>query len=126
MALDTISLQVLRNSRQFRKVYDEGRSFHTTLFSVFILKNNTGERRFGITVTKKIGSAVVRNRCKRRLKEVIRNYFSEVAEVGATEISTTGYDLVVNVRQGLLTADFKQIEESFSRVMERFHKSQDN
>jgi ribonuclease P protein component len=112
--------QKLRNGQQFRRVYDEGQRFHTPFFSAFILKTNTGERRFGITVTKKIGGAVVRNRCKRRLRDVLRRYCSIVK---IEDLNSLGFDLVLNAKSALLDADYHQIEESFARVMERFHQS---
>jgi ribonuclease P protein component len=107
----------LRNNQQFRKVYDLGKKFETTYFSLFILKTESCEHRHGITVTRKIGGAVVRNRCKRRIREVIRKYYEKTLD------ESFGYDLVVNVKSGILTAEFNQIEESFARVMNRFHKS---
>jgi ribonuclease P protein component len=110
----------LRNSQQFRRVYDQGQRFHTPFFSAFILKTESGETRCGITVTRKVGCAVVRNRCKRRLNEVIRRYYSNAQADG---FENSGYDLVLNAKSALLTADFIQIEESFSQVMGRAHKS---
>jgi ribonuclease P protein component len=80
----------------------------------------SGESRCGFTVTRKVGSAVVRNRCKRRLREVVRRYYSKAQAEG---FATTGCDLVLNAKTTLLTADFKQIEESFTQVMGRFYKS---
>jgi ribonuclease P protein component len=106
----------LRNNQQFRKVYDLGKKFETTYFSLFILKTDSGELRYGITVTRKIGGAVVRNRCKRRIREVIRKYYQKKLE------EPFGYDFVVNVKSGTLTAEFNQIEESFARAMNRFLK----
>jgi ribonuclease P protein component len=119
---------ILRNHRQFRRVYELGARFHTPYFSVFILKNDGAERRCGITVTRKIGGAVVRNRCKRILREVVRSYYTrDVAGNMAKEMAEVsngvGYDIVINVKTGLLTADFRQVEEAFARVMDRFHKS---
>jgi ribonuclease P protein component len=79
-----------------------------------------GESRCGYTVTRKVGGAVDRNRCKRRLKEVVRRYYSKVQ---TEAFDTAGWDLVLNGKSSLLTADFKQIEESFTQVMGRFYKS---
>jgi ribonuclease P protein component len=112
--------QKLRNGKQFRRVYHEGQRFHTPFFSAFILKTDTGERRYGITVTRKIGGAVVRNRCKRRLRAIMRKYNS-IAQV--EDLNTIGFDLVLNAKSALLDAQFHQIEESFAQVMERFYQS---
>ncbi|MGH9751151.1 MAG: ribonuclease P protein component [Blastocatellia bacterium] len=104
---------MLRNSRQFRRVYEQGHKFHTPFFSAFFLRNDAGERRYGITATRKIGGAVVRNHCKRRLREILRKY----------ELCPSypdGFDLVLNVKPELAKADFKQLQESFARMMSRF------
>jgi ribonuclease P protein component len=106
----------LRNNQHFRRVYDQGYRFHTPFFSAFILRNDGGERRYGITVTRKIGGAVVRNRCKRRLREIIRKYDPQDSSLG-------GFDLVINVRAEMVEADFKQLQEAFSRMMDRFRDS---
>src|SRR5262245_44367548 len=101
-------LQKIRNNQQFRKVYGEGQRFHTPYFSAFILRTDGCEKRIGITVTRKIGKAVVRNRCKRRLREVARKYYRTTV---ATMPGLPGYDLVINAKSGLIEADFRQIEE---------------
>ena len=106
-------MQTLRNSRQYRRVYEQGHRIHTPLFSAFFLRNDAGEWRFGITVTRKIGGAVVRNRCKRRLREIVRKY----------ELCPSypdGFDLVLNVKSELVEADFEQLQKSFARVISRF------
>jgi ribonuclease P protein component len=106
-------MQTLRNSQEFRRVYEQGHRFHTPFFSAFFLRNGDGARRYGITATRKIGGAVVRNRCKRRLREILRKY----------EICPSypdGFDLVLNVKPELAEADFNQLQESFARVMSRF------
>jgi ribonuclease P protein component len=109
----SFKLQSLRNSQQFRRVYDQGHRFHTPFFSAFILRNDGGGQRYGITVTRKIGGAVVRNRCKRRLREVIRKYEPQDSRLG-------GFDMVINVKAEMAEAEFKQLQEAYSRVMDRF------
>lgn len=108
----------LQNNQQFRRVYDQGQRFNSPFFSIFVLKAEAPVRRIGITVTRKIGCAVVRNRCKRRLREVIRKYYSELP---AEALSAVGYDLVINARHSLIEAEFKQLEDSFTQVMKRIH-----
>ncbi len=71
--------------------------------------------RFGLTVTKKIGNAVVRNRIRRRLREAIRT--------GAADGMAEGYDYVVVARRDLLDLPFEtiraELERRFSRVRAR-------
>jgi ribonuclease P protein component len=109
-------LQTLRNSRQFRQVYEKGQRFHSSLFSAFILRTESDEQRIGITVTRKIGNAVVRNRCKRRLREALRRHFNESE-------SSFGFDLVINAKPGLIEADFRQIVDGLAKTVGRFGES---
>lgn len=109
-------LQTLQNSQQFRKVYEQGQNIHTSLFSAFFLKAETNEQRVGITVTRKIGNAVVRNRCKRRLREAIRKRFDESE-------TALGFDLVINAKSALVKAEFSSIEEALAKVLNRFADS---
>ncbi len=109
-------LQTLRNSRQFRQVYDQGQRFHSSLFSAFFVKTEGNEQRVGITVTRKIGNAVVRNRCKRRLREVLRRQLNE-------PVNLVGFDLVVNAKPNLIEADFDQIADALAKTVARFSES---
>ncbi len=105
-----MKLLPLRTSSQFRAVYDRGVRFHTPFFSIFILPNSVDMPRLGITVTRKIGSAVTRNRCKRRLREVARQYMLPL-------FAGVGCDVVVNVRAAMLTADIDELSRQFSRTL---------
>lgn len=108
--------QKLRNSREFRAVYDKGAQFRTPYFSLFVLKNDAGVPRFGITVTRKVGCAVVRNRCRRQLRAIIQKYL-------LNSPVSVGFDAVINVRSAFVGGEFTQIEDSFTRILERVHQS---
>ena len=56
---------------------ERGRKVHTAHFLLFALDGEPGEPRFGITASRKVGSAVVRNRVKRYLREVFRRHRAE-------------------------------------------------
>ena len=79
----------LRKSWQFRKIYKEGDKYFSSLFVLYVLPNGTQEIRLGLTVTKKVGISVQRNRIKRVVREVVRS-LEEIAP---------GNDLVVVARR---------------------------
>jgi len=58
-------------------VQERGRKVHTAHFLLFALDGEEDETRFGITASRKVGPAVVRNRLKRYLREVFRRHRTE-------------------------------------------------
>ena len=87
---------------------DEGRVWVNNLLVLRILANNEAETRFGFTATRRIGNAVVRNRLRRRLKEILR-----VAPVKA------GWDLVFIVRKNSVDASFESMKWAVYNLLRR-------
>lgn len=106
----------LLSNRQFRAVYDRGQKFNTPFFSAFFLPTDNGLQRFGLTTTRKIGNAVLRNRCRRRLREIFRLR-------DHNHLEGIGFDVVLNVRHSVATARYQEIEAAFSQLLLRFRRS---
>ena len=82
------------------------------LFLLEALDRADGEPpRFGLTVTKKVGNAVVRNRVRRRLREAMR--------VHAADDMATGSDYVIVGRREVLDAPFDDLKRELSRRIRR-------
>lgn len=99
--------QRLTARREFVEVYDRGRRTSTPCFALFAVRNAFGHPRLGLTVSRKYGGAVERNRVKRRLREIFRLH---------REILTAAIDVVVNVRAPAASASFGQLEKEFLRA----------
>ena len=97
----------LKKSHIFRRLYRKGRSAANGYLVLYCRKNGTGENRVGLTVSSKLGCAVVRNRCRRRLREVCRLRQGQVKR---------GYDLVVVARGRTYSAPFRQLLCQFERT----------
>ncbi|MEW6730309.1 MAG: ribonuclease P protein component [Acidobacteriota bacterium] len=93
---------------QFRRVYEKGRRYNSHLFTLFALKNPEPMSRLGITVTRKTGNAVQRNRCKRILKEVFRRH---------KVILKGSLDLVFNVKKAMIEAPYQEVEGEYLRLL---------
>jgi ribonuclease P protein component len=82
------------------------------LFLLEVLdRKDTAPPRFGITVTKKVGNAVVRNRVRRRLREAVR--------VFAAAEMVNGSDYVIVGRNELLSASFADVTSELSKRLKR-------
>ncbi|MEI7804125.1 MAG: ribonuclease P protein component [Hyphomicrobiales bacterium] len=75
--------------------------------------DDEGPVRIGFTVTKKIGNAVVRNRIRRRLREIVR--------LAATAPLRAGYDYVLVGRRAALSLTFARMAEEFDGALRRLH-----
>ena len=101
----------LRNRADFSRVYRHGKSFANHQFVVYwFRKKEVDQFRVGISVSKKVGNAVVRNRMRRLVKEIVRHHDSELIE---------HIDLVFIVRKGALNMTYKELEKSILHVLRK-------
>lgn len=92
---------------EFQRVYKQGQRRSASLCTVFYRPNGLPGTRLGITVPKRIGTAVARNRIKRRIREVFRLHRTELPG---------GWDLVLNPRSGAATVAFPVLERELLRL----------
>ena len=88
----------------FRRIYRKGKSSVQPCLVVYCQKNRQGATRLGVTVSTKLGHAVVRNRVRRRLREIVRHNASSLP---------SGYDIVAVARTAAVEAEFAALEKSF-------------
>jgi len=95
---------MLTQNHEFRRLYSKGASVVTPFMVVYCRRRGTSENRLGITVSAKIGNAVVRNKIRRRLKEIYR--------LGEMRLAP-GFDIVVVARFAAVGAPYKKLEATF-------------
>lgn len=94
---------------EFDAVYRAGRRRSSSHFTVFLRANELPESRFGVSIKKALGGAVVRNRIRRRLREVIRCRRSEIP---------AGWDIVIHPKSAVDKAPFAELAEELLRLLE--------
>ena len=96
----------LKKRHEYRQVQLTGRRIHTPHFLIVLKPNHSQRTRLGITVTKKVGNAVKRNRIKRVVREVFRQnrtLFPEAHDVvfiAKRRVDDLNYDAVLGEVQG--------------------------
>ena len=99
----------LKLNHIFRRLY--ATSGHANGYLVlYARRNSMNTNRVGVTVGKKLGHAVVRNRVRRRLREVYRLNESRF---------TPGWDIVVVARSRCISADFGKLTQAYLSLAEK-------
>jgi len=102
-------LRLLRRG-EFRRVYEEGQRRSAPLCTIFFRANGLSQTRLGITVPARLGSAVLRNRMKRRLREAFRLNRSAIPG---------GWDVVLNPREAVAEVPFPALVRELLRLFPR-------
>lgn len=100
----------LRCPRAFRRVFQQGKKLLSPLFVLYILPTSQPYSRLGLAVSKRIGPAVVRNRVKRRLREVFRRH---------KDLLGPPCDIVVVARSAAAHAPSVDFTEQFCGLLRR-------
>jgi len=109
-------IMALKKKHEFMRVYKRGKFFVSSRMVMHILKNREGINRLGVSVSKKHGKAVKRNRLRRIIKEVFRYY--EKTEPGFSNI---GCDIVIVVNKPFEEASFAEIRKEMKYLFKK-HK----
>ena len=99
----------LKLNHIFRRLYATT-GFANGYLVLYARKNRTDTNRVGITVGKKLGHAVVRNRVRRRLREVYRLNEDKFQ---------SGWDIVVVARTRAIYADFAQLVDAYMTAAQK-------
>ena len=102
----------IKLNSDFRRIYAKGKNAVSSSVVVYCRKNRLKGIRAGYTVSKKLGTAVVRNRIRRRLREIIRLNSEEIQQ---------GWDLVLVARARAVDVDYHRLEGDVLGCLDRLH-----
>ena len=98
----------VRQRRDFERAYKSGAKVSGRFMTLFAVANNAGRPRLGVAATRKMGRAVIRNRAKRRARELFRQHKPQAC-----------CDFVVIPRREFIDAAFPTLEREFSSLVDR-------
>lgn len=100
----------LRKKKDFEVVFKQGDGFRQGFLYLKIRKNNLDTSRFGLVISKKFSKkAVIRNKTKRRLSEIIKAKLSETKK---------GMDIIIVVMPGAEN-DFQKLEQTIDKLFKK-------
>jgi ribonuclease P protein component len=100
-------VRLVRKS-EFDEVYRTGKRRSSSHFTVFVRASGQPISRFGFSIKKALGGAVVRNRMRRRMREIVRCHRQEIA---------TGWDIVIHPKSSVATAPIEVLAGDLVRLV---------
>jgi len=98
----------LKAKKDFERILKEGKGYKEDFLFLKIIKNNLNQSRFGFIISQKVSrKATLRNKIKRRLREIIKNKLTKIKK---------GIDILIIVRPGLENKDFWEVEENVNKL----------
>lgn len=100
---------MIKKDKKFKYIYTNGRSFANKKLVMYYIKNNEEKLQIGISISKKVGKAVVRNRLRRLIKENIR----------LSENIKNGYSIIFLARVGADDLNFDTMKSSINHILRK-------
>jgi len=100
----------IKKNFEFRSVYRRGKSISNSLLVLYILKNGKNANRRGISVSKKVGSSVVRSRVKRLISESYRLNEANIKK---------GYDFIFVARVAAKGKSYREIDSALINLFQK-------
>ena len=100
----------LKKRYQFNYVYKSGEQFSGEHMVLYVASSKTKNIKVGLAVTKKVGHAVVRNKVRRRLREIIKKQ---------VPILKQNNNIIVVARDNITEASFEKLSNEFLKLLKK-------
>lgn len=104
---------IVKRNKEFTNIIETGRTYKDRFLVVYIKQNQYLKNRFGITVGTKVGNAVVRNKFKRQIRNIVDNY---------KNFYSKDLDYIIIVRKSCLSASYTELNNSFNKIINNINK----
>ena len=98
----------VKKEKDFSAIFKKGESSANRKFVIYRLENNEQHFRVGLSVSKKLGNAVMRNQIKRRIRHILIEHKDQLVE---------NVDFVVIARKGVEILDYAEMEKNLLHVL---------
>lgn len=108
---------IVKSNRDFESIILNGKKVKNNIFIMYYQQNIEQKTKFGISVGKKIGNAVYRNRYKRKIRAIIDNNKKDCLN---------GYDYIIILRRSGQNAKYEELNNAFVSLIKYIRKDKTN
>ena len=108
---------IIKKKRDFNNIINKGICLKNKYYVIYFLENNKNYDCFGISVGKKIGNAVIRNKYKRKIRSIIDIY---------TKNFVNNKDYIIILRSSALSLNFEKMKENLILLLKKGAKNEEN
>ena len=98
----------VKKEKDFNAIFKEGESVANRRFVIYRLANSQEHFRVGLSVSKKLGNAVMRNQIKRRIRHILIDHRNELVD---------NIDFIVIARKGVENLEYAELEKNLLHVL---------
>ena len=104
---------IVKEAKDFENIIKKGKCRKNQSFVIHFKKNNLPYDKYGISVSKKLGNAVFRNKYKRKLRSIIDNY---------RKIYNNGEDYIIILRGSAKEKNYQELEKDYIALINNIRK----
>lgn len=109
-------LYIVKSTREFERIIKNGKLNKNKNYVIYSMENNLPYERYGISVGKKIGNAVYRNKYKRKVRQIIDNCKKSYVK---------NRDYIIILRESAKNCTYQELNLSFSSLINNIRKDLD-
>lgn len=107
----------VKENKEFSRIINHQIFVRNANFVIYYDKNTVGHYRFGISVGTKVGNAVVRNKLKRQIRNILDIH---------KKLYSNELDYIIIVRKNCLNLSFQEMDESLINLIEKINQRRQN
>lgn len=105
-------LNIIKESKDFDKILKKKNQYSSKYTYIYINDNDLNNYRFGICVSKKLGKAVVRNKIKRRVKDIIDK----------SKLQFASKDYIIILKKSASSAKYLELKEDIINILKKINE----